>query len=185
MSGHRYTWTAIALHWLVAALVFFTFPLGLYMTGLTLSPHKLQLYSYHKWIGVTIFALAVLRVLWRLTHRPPPHDPAVSAWRRGAADAAHVLLYLLLVAAPVSGWLYSSAVGVPTVYLGLWQLPDLVDRSRELADVLKVVHKTLNVTLAAMVGVHVAAVIQHHVVHRHDVLGRMAPFVRRRKGARR
>lgn len=184
MSAAGYTTTAVALHWLVAGLVLFTAPLGLYMTGLPLSPHKLQVYSYHKWIGVTVFALAVIRVLWRLTHRPPPHDPAVPAWQRGAADAAHVLLYVLLLAVPVSGWLYSSATGVPTVYLGLWQLPDLVTRDRALADTLKLVHKSLNVTLAAIVIVHVAAAVRHHVVLRNGVLTRMAPFVRHPGGRR-
>jgi cytochrome b561 len=184
MSVHRYTWTAIALHWLVAALLVVTFPLAVYMTGLPLSPHKLQLYAYHKWIGVTVFILALLRLVWRLTHRPPPHDPALPAWRRGAADASHALMYVLLLAAPLTGWLYSSAVGVPTVYLGVWQLPDLLDRNRELADVLKVAHKTVVVTLAAIVGVHLAAALQHHYVHRNAVLKRMAPFVARRKGGR-
>lgn len=184
MSRARYTGTAIALHWMVAALILATFPLGLYMTELPLSPDKLRLYSYHKWIGVTVFALALARIAWRLTHRPPPHDPPIHAWQRGAADAAHALLYVLLLVVPVSGWLYSSAVGVPTVYLGIWQIPDLLSRDRELADVLKVVHKSLTVTLGALVVVHAAAALKHHFVDRDGVLARMLPSVRSRSGAR-
>jgi cytochrome b561 len=184
LSVLSYSGPAIALHWLVAALLFLTVPLGLYMTGLPFSPQKLQLYAWHKWIGVTVFLLAAVRLAWRLTHRPPPHEPSVPAWQRGAADAAHALLYVLLFAVPLSGWLYSSAVGVPTVYLGLWQLPDLVTRDRELAETLKLVHKSLNVSLAALVLLHVGAVVRHQFVLRNGVLARMAPFVRPRHGAR-
>src|SRR5512135_3474644 len=104
----RFSVPAIALHWLVAALLVATFPLGLYMTGLPLSPRKLQLFSYHKWIGVTVFALAWLRVAWRL-YRPAPALPhSMAPWQRRAAHAVHGLLYALLIAIPLSGWLYSS-----------------------------------------------------------------------------
>ncbi len=184
MTAGRYTGVAIALHWLVAVLVLATIPLGLYMTELPLSPRKLQLYAYHKWIGVTVFLLAVLRVLWRLGHRPPPPGGEGPVWQRRAARVAHGLLYVLIVAVPVSGWVYSSAVGVPTVYLGVWQLPDLVSRNRELADVLKVVHVTLAYTMAALVAVHIAAALKHHFVDRDGVLARMVPFLRPRSGVR-
>jgi cytochrome b561 len=180
----RYTATAIGLHWLVAALVLATIPLGLYMTELPLSPRKLALYAYHKWIGVTVFLLAVLRLLWRLTHRPPPHAPGFPAWQRYTAHAAHALLYFLVVAVPVSGWVYSSAVGVPTVYLGLWQLPDLVSRNRDLADALKLVHNWLAYGLTAIVAVHIAAALKHHFIDGDGVLARMVPHRRFRSGGR-
>lgn len=184
MSANRYGAPAIVLHWLVAALVLLTIPLGIYMADLPLSPQKLKLYSYHKWIGVTVFGLAVVRVLWRLTHAAPPLDPALPAWQRKAAHAVHGLLYVLILAIPLSGWIYSSAVGVPTVYLGLWQLPDLVTRDRELADSLKAVHMTLAYGLAALVLVHLLAALKHHFIDRDGVLARMVPFIRSRSGVR-
>lgn len=171
----RYGAVAIALHWLVAAALLVTFPLGLYMADLPLSPRKLTLVSYHKWIGVTVLALMSLRLAWRLTHRPPPLPLAMPAWQRRAATLAHWMLYGLLLAIPLSGWLYSSAVGVPTVYLGLWQLPDLVGKDKALAEALKLAHKSLNFTLLALVVVHVAAAIKHHFVDRDGLLARMLP----------
>ena len=171
-QGGRYTWPAVTLHWLIALLIFATVPLGVYMSDLGLSPTKLKLYSYHKWIGVTVFLLACLRLGWRATHRPPPL-PAMPAWEARAATLVHASLYVLIFAGPLSGWLYSSAVGVPTVYFGIWQLPDLVERNKELAEVLKVLHKTLVATLSGLVIVHVAAALKHQFVERDGLLGRM------------
>jgi cytochrome b561 len=117
-----------------------------------------------------------LRLVWRLSHRPPPLPPAMPAWQRRIATLAPWALYALLLAIPLSGWLYSSAVGVPTVYLGLWQLPDLVGKDKALAEALKLAHKALNFTLLALVVVHVAAAIKHHFVDRDGLLARMRPW---------
>jgi cytochrome b561 len=173
----RYDGPAISLHWLVAVLIFGGFGLGWYMVDLPVSPDKLRYYAWHKWIGVTVFGLALLRGLWRLTHRPPPLPAGTPAWQRRAASATHALLYGLMLAIPVSGWLFSSASGFPTVYLGWVQLPDLVARDRELAAWLKSVHLYLNYTLAALVAVHVAASLKHQFVDRDGLLARMLPFL--------
>src|SRR5262245_49880208 len=103
-----YTGTAISLHWLVVAMLVCAAALGLYMTGLQLSPTKLKLYSWHKWLGVTIFLVAVLRVLWRLTHPAPPLPALLPVWQRRTAAFTHILIYILLFAIPLSGWLMSS-----------------------------------------------------------------------------
>ena len=109
---------AITLHWLIAAAILGTFLLGQYMTNLQLSPAKLKLYSYHKWIGVTIFLLVLVRIAWRLAHRPPLPPASMPAWQHSAASIAHFFLYALTLAIPVSGWLMSSASGFQVVYLG-------------------------------------------------------------------
>ena len=96
-------------------------------------------------------------------------------------SAAHVLLYILLVAIPLSGWIFSSAAGVPTVYFGVLQLPDAVARDKALADTLKAVHEALNYTLFALVAAHAGAAIKHHFVERDDVLARMLPFAKLRR----
>jgi cytochrome b561 len=171
----RYGAVAMVFHWLVAAALIVTFPLGLYMADLPLSPRKLALVSYHKWIGVTVFAVMSLRLAWRLTHSPPPLPPEMPAWQRRAATLAHGTLYALLLAIPLSGWLYSSAVGVPTVYLGLWQLPDLVGKDEALEEALKLAHQSLNFTLLALVVMHVAAALKHHFVDRDGLLARILP----------
>ncbi len=174
-GSERYSAPAIALHWLIALLMCCGFGLGLYMVELRFSPQKLTYYSYHKWIGVTVFTLAVLRLVWRFTHRPPPLPASVPAWQQAVSGATHVLLYLLMLGIPLSGWTYSSAAGVPTVPFGVsaLQLPDLVGRDRDLAVSLKFVHLTLNYTLAGLVLLHVAAALKHQFVDRDGILWRM------------
>lgn len=177
MSGlpARYGGVAIALHWLVAIAVVVTFPLGVYVADLPPAAGKAELAAYHRWIGVTVFALMAARLAWRLAHRPPPLPAALPRWQRRAAAIAHGGLYALLLAIPLSGWLYSSAAGVPTVYLDRWRLPDLVGESDALAAVLKLAHQSLNFALLALVVVHVAAAVKHHFVERDGLLARMLP----------
>lgn len=175
-----FTRTAIALHWLIALLLVGGFGLGLYMTTLRFSPLKLSLYSYHKWIGVTVFFLALARVLWRTQHRPPPLPAPMSAWQGKAAKAMHKILYVLTLALPVLGWLYSSAAGVPIVPFGVsaLQLPDLVAPDKSLAVVLRVAHWTTAYLLAALVVIHVLAALAHQFILKDGLMARMNPFKR-------
>ena len=172
-----YTRTAIALHWLIAVALAGSFALGLYMHELPLSPQKLKLYSWHKWAGVTIFLFVTLRLAWRLGHRPPALPIAMPAWQRQAAAATHVLLYVLMFAVPLSGWLMSSAKGFQTVWFGVLPLPDLLEKNTELGDLLQQIHMLLNFSMAGLVAAHLGAAIKHHFVDRDDVLARMLPFL--------
>lgn len=173
----NYTRTAITLHWLVAILIVGTFGVGLYMHDLPLSPMKLKIYSWHKWAGVTIFFLVVVRLAWRLGHRPPALPAGMPRWQQAVASGLHTLLYLFMAAIPVSGWLMSSAKGFQTVWFGVLPLPDLVGKDKELGDVLQTVHMGLNYGFALLVLIHVAAAIKHHLVDRDDTLVRMLPFL--------
>ncbi|MBI5110270.1 MAG: cytochrome b [Rhodocyclales bacterium] len=172
-----YTHTAIALHWLIAFALVGTFGLGLYMHELPLSPQKLKLYSWHKWAGVTIFLFVILRLVWRLGHRPPALPVLMPAWQRLAAEATHVLLYVLMFAVPLSGWLMSSAKGFQTVWFGVLPLPDLLSKDTELGDLLQQVHMILNFSMAGLVLAHLGAALKHHVLDRDDILSRMLPFL--------
>ena len=172
---NRYTNTAIALHWLIALLIFIAFPLGLYMSDLKLSPTKLQLFSYHKWIGITVLVLAVVRVIWRVTHTPPPLPDSISKLQQMASHMVHGILYLMLFAVPLTGWLMSSAKGFKTVWFGVLPLPDLLDKDKELGHLLEVVHQSLNYILLVLVVLHVAALIKHRFIDHDDVLARMLP----------
>jgi cytochrome b561 len=171
----RYTRTAIALHWIVAALILFNLALGLYTVGLPLSPQKLRFFSWHKWVGVTVFMLVTARLLWRLGHRAPALPATMKPWEVAAAHASHLLLYLLFFAAPLTGWLFSSAAGFQTVYLGVVPIPDLLSKNKELADVLKTLHHWINYTMAAVIVVHAGAALKHHFIDRDDVLRRILP----------
>jgi cytochrome b561 len=176
-STLRYTRTAIGLHWLVAVAIVATFSLGIYMHELPLSPDKLKLYSWHKWAGVSIFLLVLLRIVWRLLHRPPAPPADMPIWQRHAAEGVHLLLYVLMVVIPLSGWLMSSAKGVPTVWFGVLPLPDLLGKDKALGDLLATVHKTLNLTMAGLVLAHAGAALKHHLIDRDEVLARMLPFL--------
>ncbi len=176
-----YTRTAIALHWLVALLIFSLFPLGIYMADLPFSPGRLKLYSYHKWLGVTVFLLALARLAWRLKHPAPPPPAGQPAWQRVAAVAIHHLLYVLIIAVPISGWLMSSAKGFQTVYLGILPLPDLLAKDKALGDALLLVHQILNFTLGTLVITHLTAALKHHLVDRDEVLARMIPLLDRKR----
>lgn len=176
-ASDRYTGTAIALHWLIALMIVGGFAIGLYMTDLKLSPEKLKLYAWHKWSGITVLSLALIRLGWRWRHPPPAPLPGQPAWQLQAARYTHLLLYGLILAIPLSGWLYSSASGYPVVYLGIkaLQLPDLVDKDKALATALKQIHEILNWMLALLVSVHVGAALKHHFVDRDSTLQRMLP----------
>lgn len=173
-SIETYSSTAKTLHWLIALLIAAGFGLGTFMVDLPFSPTKLKYFSWHKWIGVTVFLLAVIRVGWRITHPPPPDLPA-PAWQLRAAHLTHWALYALIVLIPISGWIYSSSTGFQTVYLGLVPLPDLIGKDPTLKGPLKLVHLCLNYTMAALVAMHVLAALKHHFVDRDGVLRRMLP----------
>ncbi|MFA9216775.1 MAG: cytochrome b [Sphingomonadaceae bacterium] len=174
--------TAVALHWIIALLIVIAFAVGLTMVDLPLSPQKAKVFAYHKWIGITVLALVLVRVVWRATHAVPAELP-MPGWQLLAARATHVLLYLLMVAIPLVGWLYTSAAGFPVVYFKLVQLPDLVGKDKELALLLKLVHKVLAWSLSGVVALHVAAALKHHFINRDATLKRMLAW-RRPEGNR-
>jgi cytochrome b561 len=172
----RYTKTAILLHWLIAVLIVAAFTLGLTMVDIPgLTPTKLRYFSWHKWLGCTVFAFACIRLLWRLAHTAPPYPAIMPHWQQKAATALHTLLYLLIFAVPLSGYFYTLSAGVPVVYLGIVPLPVVMEPNMALKPILKQVHYTLNMTLLTAVIVHVLAALKHQFIDRDDVLKRMLP----------
>ncbi len=171
----RYGAIAIAFHWLLALLICASFAVGLYMTSLAFSPQRLKLYNWHKWAGVTILALSALRLLWRLTHKAPALPATMPAWQKLASHVSHGALYVFFFAVPLTGWAYSSAAGFPIVWFGVLQLPDFVDKNRELAELIKPLHWIAAYSLATVVVVHIAAALKHHFIDRDNILRRMLP----------
>jgi len=179
-----YTRTAIFLHWLVALGLVGTFAMGFYMHDMPLSPSKLQLYSWHKWAGVTLFFVILVRLGWRVAHTPPPLPEMMSAPMRFAAHAAHCVMYALMVAIPLTGWLMSSAQGFQVVWFGVAPLPDLLPKDAGLAELLKSVHMVLNYTLLALVVTHIGAALKHHYIDKDGVLASMLPMRAKRAPSR-
>lgn len=176
---HRYSAPAMLLHWLLALAIFTSVGLGLYMTGLPFSMARLKLYNWHKWAGIVILALSVLRLLWRLKRKPPalPREveSAMPRWQRTVYKGTHHAMYALFVLIPLAGWAYTSATGFPVVLFGVWPLPDFVPKDQALAELLKTAHAWLAYALMGVVALHIAAALKHHFVNRDGLLLRMLP----------
>lgn len=173
MNNTKYNGTAIALHWLVAVLIVVAFSVGQYMADLELSPWKLKIFAWHKWVGVTIFLLVLYRIYWRLTHPAPALPASMSENMKKGSGVTHLFLYLLMVAIPITGWLHSSAAGVSVVYFNFIPLPNLLDKNKELSDLFKDVHESLNWALLGLVIMHVAATLKHQFMDKDNLLDRM------------
>ncbi|GHD71998.1 cytochrome b [Vogesella fluminis] len=170
----RYHPSQILLHAVIGLLIVLTFAFGKYVAGLPLSPAKFQLISYHKWGGMLVLLLVVLRIVLRLLKGAPPLPATMSPLARLAAHAAHLALYVLMLAVPLSGWLMSSAYGFPVVLFGVLPLPDLIAANPALAEQLGEVHELLNRLLLITVILHVLAALKHHFIDRDGLLQRMS-----------
>lgn len=172
-SRFRYSLAARWLHWLIALAIVGAFAIALTIDDLPLSPHKIRLINYHKWVGLTVLWLVIVRIGWRLGHRPEELPASVPAWQRRVAGWTHRLMYLLILGVPVLGWFLSSARGFPLVYLGLVPLPDLMAKNKAAGDLLHSIHESLAWSLVILALIHAAAALKHHFVDRDDVLRRM------------
>lgn len=177
LTPSRYSNVAIVLHWLLALVVVCIFAVGAYMSDLPVSPLKLKLYNYHKWAGITFLALSALRLLWRLSHRPPALPAAVELampnWQSKAYHATHYALYALFLVVPLLGWAYSSAAGFPVVLFGVLPLPDFMAVDKEFAKSIKEVHGIAAFSLIALAALHIAAAIKHHFFDKDGLISRM------------
>lgn len=169
----RYDNLAIAFHWLLALMLIASFCVGLYMSGLPFSIQRVKLFNWHKWAGMTILGLTILRLLWRLGHAPPPIPGP--AWQQRAAKITHAAMYLLCLVIPMVGWAYSSAAGFQIVVFGVLPMPNILMVDPDLAKAIKPWHAWLAYALAALVALHVAAGLKHHFVDRDGLLRRMLP----------
>jgi len=173
MNRSTYSPIAKVLHWAMALGIFGLVALGSIMSDMEFSPEKLQFFSWHKWAGVSIFALVWVRLVWRWISPPPPYAESMSINMQRLAHAGHIALYTFMLIVPISGWLMSSAKGVQTVWFGVWPIPDLLGRDKALGELLQRVHAQLNTLLMLTLAGHVAAALWHHLVLKDDTLRRM------------
>jgi len=174
-SSSRYGLVAIILHWLMAILIIGMLIAGLYMVRLPISLQKLRWYGWHKEFGTLILMLVCLRLGWRFGNTSPVLPPTLAWFQRTAAHAVHYALYGLMILMPLTGWMMSSAAGLPVSFFGLFVMPDLIGPNDHLKDLLKVVHEWLGYGLIAVICMHAAAALQHHFYHKDDILRRMFP----------
>jgi cytochrome b561 len=171
----RYGCVAQALHWAIVALVVTKFVLASVADDLALGPAKIATLARHKSIGITLLGLVLLRLLWRWLNPAPAVPAGMQRWKYLAARATHLLLYALLLAIPVLGWLMSSARNFPVSWFGVFTLPDLVDPDRRAYELFHAAHEVAAKALFVAALVHVAAALKHHFVDRDNVLRRMLP----------
>jgi len=178
VEGQRFTKTAIALHWLVAIGVItnialaWTWPLG--DSHDSIAPYVRPMIDTHKSIGITILGLMVLRLLWRLGHRPPPFPTAYKPWERTSAHIVHWGLYLVLFAMPISGWVSDSAFKDaalhPNHYFGTFEWPRIgfimnmaPDAKKWVHDMFGEAHEVISYFVYALFALHLAGAIKHQM----------------------
>jgi cytochrome b561 len=172
-SEDRYTATAIVLHWLIALLVIGNFAWGWWMQEIPKSPPGIRAdaFNLHKSIGLTLVLLMAVRLGWRVRHPAPPL-PAMPVWQARAARWTHALLYVALIAMPVTGYLGSVYSGYPVKFFGM-ALPAWGSKQAALKDFFAAVHLYASWLLAGLVALHVAAAVKHALADRDGILGRM------------
>ncbi|QGZ94557.1 YceI family protein [Terricaulis silvestris] len=197
-TAQRYTAVAIVLHWAIAAAILFMIPLGLWMheeaENGNVSQGLFEAYQLHKSIGLTVLALSVVRLGWRLANPPPPLPVHMPGWEKFVAKLTHWAFYALIIALPLTGWLYVSAgwsihdeapLPVPTHWFGLFEVPHLfglnqasLDVREDAAEAALTTHAYLGFTALGLVALHVAAALKHHFFDRDETLAHMVPGVR-------
>jgi len=153
---------------------------GMSMVLLPNSPLKFNVYRLHKSFGITVLALVLFRLWWKMRRKAPALPASLAPYERRLAYGGHALLYVLMLGLPLSGWLMSSAAGFGVSFFGLFNLPDLVEPERGLKSDMMELHETLAWVMILMLCLHVAAALMHHFVHKNDVLKRMLPFAKNR-----
>jgi cytochrome b561 len=177
-SPTRYTAVAQTFHWIIAALVVTQFTLAYLEHDLPIGAHKLALLARHKSFGMTVLMLAILRLLWRLTHQPPPLPSGMTTLERNLARVTHLAFYVLLFVMPITGWMMSSAKNYSVSWFGLFTWPDLIGKNEAAFNLLHSTHELLSDILFAVAVLHILAALKHHFWNRDDVLLRMLPLIR-------
>jgi cytochrome b561 len=186
----RYTHIAMLLHWVIALLIVANIALGLsaaLLPSSILSDSGVRMViDTHKSIGITVLGLAILRVLWRLTHRPPPLPSVFAGWEKATAHAAHIALYVLIFALPLSGWMHdsawSAAASHPMTLFGVVPWPRIgflmhfePGFQEQVHTQLGTLHTLCGYALYAVLALHILGALKHQWIDRHPVLGRMLP----------
>ena len=175
---------SMSLHWLIAVLILVLGIVGLSMDSLPKTPSYFWVYTAHKSLGITVLALVVVRLAWRLYAGRPEPAPGIPAWQERIAEATHWLIYVLIFAVPLSGWLFDSATALrPLHWWGAITMPSLTGGpAPDWAGFTRSLHHFLFWTLVAVVALHVAAALKHHLFDCDNVLRRMLPWTRLRHG---
>ncbi|MFO0456298.1 MAG: cytochrome b [Alphaproteobacteria bacterium] len=171
----RYDRVAVALHWLMAICIIGMLLLGFFWEDIASRDLKIFAINFHKSLGLTLLLLAFFRLYWRLRHPAPALPETMPTLERKAARTAHIALYVLMIAIPLSGWMYVSALAkYPTVYFGLFTIPHL-PIPKSMKGFFYESHELLAYGLIALLSLHLLAAMKHHFFDKNDVLRRILP----------
>lgn len=184
----KYTHVAILIHWLTALFIIGLLAIGKYMVGLDATdPLRFTLTQSHKTFGILVLALSVLRILWRLTHKAPPHPTGAPGWEKFCANASHLAFYALIFILPLSGWamVSVSTLNIDTILFNRIELPHLpliewlgladADAQKTWEHHFHEAHHVAGYVLIGLLVVHIGAALKHHFIDKDDVLNRMKP----------
>jgi cytochrome b561 len=180
-NEQRYGTVAIMLHWLMAVVLVALIVVGIYMVSLPdvgFDKKKAALIIYHKELGILAFAMAGLRLAWRVGNALPRLVENLPDWQKVIARLVHLFFYALMFALPITGWIMSSATGIPVSFLGLFELPDLVAYNERLFHSFIDIHKWLGYALIVLILIHAAAALRHHFLFKDETLKKMLPGAR-------
>jgi len=167
----RYSAVARALHWIIALLIIANLILGFAHDAL---PSDWKVMPVHKSVGLTVLALTLVRIGWRLTHAVPPLPAEMPGWEKAAAHATHLSFYVLMLVLPLTGWIMSSAGDRPLNWFFLFDVPKFaVTKTDALVGISRASHGPLGFIWAALILIHIAAALRHHFVLKDGVLRRM------------
>jgi cytochrome b561 len=173
MNG-RYDNVAVALHWILAAGILCQIALGLYLSEVPRgSPARTIWVNFHKSVGITLGALILLRLCWRLTHRPPALPATMPAWERITARVNHAALYACMVGMPATGYLATNYSKFGIKYFGLVELPPWGYEDKQIYALFNGTHKVLALLFIALIALHLAAALKHAAIDRDGVVRRM------------
>ena len=175
-SHDRYGLVAQLLHWAIVGLIVTQIVLAGQAEDAGSLLQKAKILTTHKSVGMTVFLLAIVRLLWRWSNPAPAPVAGSSTWQERAASFMHWALYALVFLTPLAGWLMSSAKNYPVSYFGLFTWPNLVAPNESLFEVLRKTHGVLAGTMATLAMLHAAAALKHHFFDRDNVLRRMLPM---------
>lgn len=203
----RYTTVAIVLHWLIALSIIGLIAVGFWMSTTAdaldtmtreerraLGPQLVQVYQLHKSMGLSVLVLSLIRLGWRLAHKPPPAPAATPAWQKAVAAITHGAFYVLMIAAPLTGWAYVSsgfnaegeAFSATTMWFGLFEVPHIPFIAEAGEEMRKAIaasayeaHELVAYATIALLVLHIGAALKHQFIDRDGVAGRMSPFPKR------